>query len=402
MSLDLVALSQQVRSFTEAFVARADDLQQRCDDARHRYLDEADAYKTWGRLAQSSCPSMPFLLAQPLEPLDRVHNLPPCPDAYALVATDGSQVEVDRHGVVPFGLVNVGRVFLRYGAETAARLSSTPRLCYDDADDSLDEPSQPVPRSGTSLNAERDVAEIQTLITLVDEFLSKDLPAVALLDGTLIRWNLANAGSDIQLHLLQPYLEALDALRTRGVPVVAYTSRPRSPEVIGLIRLMYCPNLDPVTDKGSACSVCSGGVAAHMSSCAILRGLTDTDVLASTLTKGQRGPLFCSLSRINVAHYGEHMVHFFYLDVGREIARVEMPRWVANDPAALERIHALIYDQVARGQGYPVGLARAHEQAVVRGVDRRALRRLVEQAMVRAGLPVASSRKAVSKSRQAL
>ena len=402
MSLDLVALSRQARSFTETFVARADDLQQRCDDARHRYLDEADAYETWARLAESSCPSMPFLLARPLEALDRVYNLPPCPDAYALVATDGSQVEVDRHGVAPFGLVNVGRVFLRYGAETAARLSSVPRLYYDDAHDPLDEPFLPVPRSGTSLSAERDIAEIQTLITLADEFLSKDLPAVALLDGTLIRWNLANAGNDIQLHLLQPYLEALDALRTRGIPVVAYTSRPRSPEVVGLIRLMYCPDLHLVTDKGAACSVCSGVAAGHLSSCAVLRGLTDAEVLASTLTQGQRGPLFCSLSRINVAHYGEHMVHFFYLHVGREIARVEVPGWVANDPAALERIQALIYDQVMRGQGYPVGLARAHEQAVVRGADRRALRRLVEQVLMRAGLPVASSRKAVSKSRQAL
>jgi hypothetical protein len=51
--------------------------------------------------------------------------------------------------------------------------------------------------------------------------------------------------------------------------------------------------------------------------------------------------------------------------VGRGIARVEIPRWVAENPGMVALVHTLIYDQCMKGQGYPVALARAHEQALM-------------------------------------
>jgi hypothetical protein len=105
---------------------------------------------------------------------------------------------------------------------------------------------------------------------------------------------------------------------------------------------------------------------------------------------------------VNVESYGPHLIHFFYLRVGREIARIEVPRWVAEDRALLDRTHTLIYDQCMRGQGYPVALARAHEQAIVRAADRRAFMTIVEGSLLRAELPAESSRKRESKERQAL
>jgi hypothetical protein len=120
------------------------------------------------------------------------------------------------------------------------------------------------------------------------------------------------------------------------------------------------------------------------------------------LADGQRGPLFVSMSRINLEAYGPHLIHFFYMRVGREIARVEIPRWVAEDAAMVNLTHTLIYDQCMKGQGYPVALARAHEQAIVRAADRRAFLGIVEGSLLRAELPASDSRKRESKERQAL
>jgi hypothetical protein len=120
------------------------------------------------------------------------------------------------------------------------------------------------------------------------------------------------------------------------------------------------------------------------------------------LAEGQRGPLFVSMSRVNVESYGPHLIHFFYMRAGREVARVELPRWVAEDPAQVDLAHAIVYDQCMKGQGYPVALARAHEQAVVKAADRRAFLGIVEGSLLRAELPAANSRKRESKERQAL
>jgi hypothetical protein len=130
--------------------------------------------------------------------------------------------------------------------------------------------------------------------------------------------------------------------------------------------------------------------------------MVDADILASNLQDGQRGPLFTSMSRINIEAYGEHMIHFFYLRVGRELARVELPRWVAQQPEQVDLVHSLVYDQCVRGQGYPVALARAHEQAIIRSADRRTFQRMVEGSLLRAELPAASSRKRESKEHTAL
>jgi len=95
-------------------------------------------------------------------------------------------------------------------------------------------------------------------------------------------------------------------------------------------------------------------------------------------------------------------IRFFYLNVGREIARVEVPAWVAQDQVLLDRLHAVIYDQAQKGNGYPYALSRAHEQAVVNTADRERFNELVTAALLRQGLPVRTSEKSRSKGRRAI
>ncbi len=83
------------------------------------------------------------------------------------------------------------------------------------------------------------------------------------------------------------------------------------------------------------------------------------------------------------------------MKVGREIARVEFPAWVADE--SLDLLHAIVYDQCKRGMGYPVAVQRAHEQAVIHEGVRRQLEALIERLFARADVPTARSAKAVSK-----
>jgi hypothetical protein len=70
---------------------------------------------------------------------------------------------------------------------------------------------------------------------------------------------------------------------------------------------------------------------------------------------------------------------------------------VAENADLLNLTHSLVYDQCQRGQGYPVALSEAHEQAVVTGADRENFRELVEAMLVEEHLPTPSSGKSQSK-----
>ena len=70
--------------------------------------------------------------------------------------------------------------------------------------------------------------------------------------------------------------------------------------------------------------------------------------------------------------------------LAHEIARVEAPQWVMNDPEMLDRVHSGVYDQCRRsGQypPYPPALIEAHEQAVISTGDRRMVEEMVEKAL---------------------
>lgn len=402
MALDLAALSRQVRAMSGSLATEANDQRDRQTLALGRYLEEADAYQSWAQAVDLSRETAAWLLARPVEPLNTLHDLPPKPPDYMLVATDGSQIDIERHGMAACYVINIGRVFLRYGALPAAKLSSLPALYYREEDLYLTNGVRRIPIEGNYLSARRDVEEGVALADLAEEFLTGELPCVALQDGTLVRWTLAGAEKFVQDHFLAPYLAYFDRLRERGIPVASYISRPRAPEVAGTIRLMLCPDVDLAAGRGAKCSECSDSAAGRTPSCYVCQGLTDAEIMADMLGEGQRGPLFVSMSRINVESYGPHLIHCFYMRVGREIARVEIPRWVAEDAAQVDLVHTVIYDQCIKGQGYPVALARAHEQAIIRAADRRAFLGIVEGSLLRAELPATASRKRESKEQQAL
>ncbi len=397
MGLDLAALSRQVRELSGAAVHTAAGAARRATLARERYLAAAGEERHWAQAVDLSRDTASWLLARPVERLDTARDLPACPPAYAVVATDGSQIDLDRHGSVACYLINIGQVFIRYGQRPTARLGSQPALYYREEDLYVSDGARRVAIEGNYLSARRDVEEGLALADLAETSLDGTLPALALQDGTLVRWTLAGAERFVQERFLGQYLGYLERMRARGIPTASYISRPRSPEVVGAIRLLFCPDVDVAAGRGARCAECSDARAGREPSCALCQGLVDADVLGPRLAEGQRGPLFVSMSTINIERYGPHCIHFFHLRVGREVCRVEIPAWVACVPEQVDLVHALVYDQCLRGGGYPVALARAHEQAVIRAADRRAFARMLEGSLARAEAASAVSAKRESK-----
>jgi NurA-like 5'-3' nuclease len=129
----------------------------------------------------------------------------------------------------------------------------------------------------------------------------------------------------------------------------------------------------------------------------MVAGVQDRELFINLLGQGERSALFISQSSIVQKRYGEHQVYFFYLRVDDEIARVEIPRWVATDESLLNLAHALVLDQCRRGHGYPVALTEAHEKAVVTTTDREQFWQLVESLMVEEKMPTPTSAKSQSK-----
>ena len=348
-----------------------------------------------------------FLPAEAVEPPGAVFDAPDAPADFSVVAADGSHIDVNRHLPLRCALVNIGGCRLTYGDAPDAELFSRPRLRTGDAELYLGDPGSPSSRQaveGALMGLVRTVEEAVALADAVDA--GGELPTLALLDGTLVMWELGGElpprgryPDYVRTRLLDEGLLAAldrirDAARRRQVAVASYISLPNSAEVVNLLRLGLC-DWDPIGHCQSHCRALVPGDRR----CDAAHSLTDRVLFERTLAPGQRSAVFASRSPVARDAYGVHRVHFFYVNVGEEIGRVEVPAWVAEDAALLSLTHALVVDNARRGAGYPVALQEAHEQAVVTSADREAFRNMVERALEGRGLPVYTSQKQRSKRR---
>ncbi len=387
MTLDLLALGREVRSMSGALRDELQLLPARVAAARQVLAAEGHAWAYWHELIQEQRRAASWLCALPLEPFDTVYDLPLCPARYAVAASDGSQLDIDHHGIAACYVINIGTALLQYGPDACFRAASRPTLGYRDEDLYLRDPQtgREHSKEGAVLAAERDVVEGLQLAALALT-LPDDRPRLALQDGTLIRWTLAGLEPFLRDHFLGDYLSYLETMRAMLCPVASYLSRPRSREVVGLAKLLLV--------KGD---FARWPAQYPQRADDPLRGIVDT-LLWAELRDGQRSCRWGSMSRVNVDFYGPHRIEFFYLRVGQEIARVEFPTWVA-EAGQLDLLHAAVYDQCRRGMGYPNVLARAHEQAVIHGSERRQLNALIERLFIQQDLPVFRSAKSTSKLR---
>lgn len=392
MTLDLSSLSKQIRQMGDEFRANASE----AEDSLRRAVDalrvRAPDFEGLRDKIEKSRTYWP--VARPVEPLDVRHPLPQPFEQYTVIATDGSQIEPDRHRAALCYVLNVGAVLLHYGPNPRAVLQSEPTLAFKDDDLHIVSNNRRFLVQGHILTVKRTIAEADALAALAEGW-GDGAPTVGLQDGTLIMQTLEGWGIEDELReqLTARFLDSLERLKRLGVPLASYISRPRASDVANALRVAECPH--PAANCGQHCSEL---LATDSEPCAWLATVTDRLLFEFLpLADGERSALFLSSSPISLERYGEHRVHYFYLNVGPEIARVEVPAWVAYDRERLALVHGAIYDQCRRGDGYPRSLAEAHEKAVISGADREVFWRLVDSMLIGEGLSTKTSQKERSK-----
>ncbi|MBI2851218.1 MAG: DNA double-strand break repair nuclease NurA [Chloroflexi bacterium] len=389
MSLDLTRVVGEVGEMLSRFKAGLNERQAHLQSAIETAHNQTDLKKLREKIARAAWP-----VADPVEALDCHYPNPPLPADFTVIATDGSHIDVDRHRSTRCYLLNISSVLLRYGADPEAILDSHPRVYADDSElviapDGGEGREQLV--EGALLGIKRSVEECKRLAELAAE-LPAGSSSLALLDGTLVLWGLYQYPEFITETLLDKgFLDCLSQIRKlnkdRKLALASYISYPRSTDVIDALRVALCPHESPDCDR------CPSGD----KSCEAVAGVQDRDLFSALLAPGERSALFIGQSSVVRKHYGEHRVYFFYLRTDEEIARVEIPQWVALDKDLLNLTHSLVIDQCRRGQGYPVALSEAHEQAVVTLADRENFWALVQDSLVEEKLPNPSSGKSQSK-----
>jgi hypothetical protein len=287
-------------------------------------------------------------------------------------------------------LINTGYVSLRYGELPHAELYSTPRLFVGDDELVIRNPAgnRETPIEGPALGMVRAVMELEALVDLV-EAAPPDLPVLALLDGSLILWELAGGAFPdyVRKALLDDrLLPALDRMRelgkTRTLAVASQISLPRSTDVLNALRISA-----PVCRWDALnCDANCGGLKRGERHCDTVGGVTDAELFEAVLSPGERSAVFDTTSSISQQHYRDHAVRFCYVHLDEEVCRLELPAWAAQGPA-LELAHAGILSQAQKGHGYPV----------VNGADREYFAQLVEEMLASEGLPTSTSQKARSK-----
>jgi len=389
VSLDLTKVAAQIWGMVARLKAGDKERRERLQYALNVLRDKSIDLDHLRKRIEDSQHKTTWLVAGMVDGLERHYKPPPLPEKFTVVATDGSHIDVDRHRSTRCYLINIGAAVLDYGTRPDAHLDSFPHL-YSEPEDLVITPEkgrqQPV--EGPLLGIKRGVEEIKSLATMAQELPPKS-PTLALLDGSLILWGLEAYPEFVTEALLDKgFIPCLEEIRKQKIALASYISFPRSTDVVNALRVAICPYEAPDCDR-----YCPDKV----KNCDKVAGVQDRELFINLLGQGERSALFISQSSIVQKRYGEHRVYFFYLRLDDEIARVEIPQWVAEDEGLLNLTHGLILDQCRRGLGYPVALSEAHEKAVVTTADREEFWRVVESLMVEEKMPTPTSAKSFSK-----
>lgn len=344
----------------------------------------------------------PYMAARVQDNL--IGSIPPVspPRDWCTISVDGSHIDINRHLPIQCYLVNLGGCVLNYGSDSSASMFNHPRLASEPAELYLVDGARAnneIAVTGQLLGILRTVQELEHLVEVVSDSRS-DIPTLALIDGTLVLWGLSGEGypSFVRKYLLhERFLPALERLgnlaENRSIILAAYVSLPRTSEVANAIRCCLCPY------GNQQCQEFCNNRRAAQPPCDLANGFVDREIFGQLLKPGYRSPLYRTNPAAAQEYYGEQQIYFFYLNSGEEIARVEVPQWVAADQDMLDLGHSMIVEQCRKGQGYPVAISEAHEQAVINGLDRQLFSQMVMETLERQGLSTYISEKERSKSR---
>lgn len=286
--------------------------------------------------------------------IDASETIAKPPSHYCVIAVDGSQIYPDRHQGTSCFLLNIGTVIFNYGLPGKnVSLDSIPSVFLDNKEKKVDHISPDF------INLRREELEFEAGVSLAQQWSkeraisSSSDPLLLLWDGSLIFWHLESKDPTIRNLFLPRYLASLYELYQATILNAAYISLPKNKELVNLLKAELSNGNLENTDSYSG-----------------IEHIIDAHIATFFLKPAERTTLFKHRSK-TAAYYPEPLKpYFFYLNTGSEIVRIEIPAWIAQNSNAISTISQIIYDQTIKGRGYPVALAEAHEQAVVKGADR--------------------------------
>jgi hypothetical protein len=392
MTLRLHKVTKQIDRLRENAVTRA--AQQRKDLPKvEKFFQSAAQLDDLSQKARLAAEKEKWNGALPmLESIILSKAVPSIPSAPTLVAVDGSQIYPDPHEASLICAINIGFFIMRAGSGEVVA-DSEPAIEVDE--DALAPGGSLI--SKTVVDARRTVEEITVLERLAsaERDANPDAAVFALSDGTLaLRIDEKSVAPAERDSLQKKYFAAIDRLSAAKIPIAGYIARPGRFPVLSLIDLALSSSLD------SAAKSSRSGRSPY-------QWLDDRMLFGVLLPAGHRSAVFEFASDLNNQYRNREpnqSVHFFYLNAGKRypvISRVEIPEWVAKQPAMVDLVHATLIEQcsVTLNDPYPYALIRADEEAFVSGEEKKYLEEQMAVALIRSGLRVNRSEKLSHKGR---
>jgi len=291
-------------------------------------------------------------------------------------AVDGSQIPPGRDFSVPVGAVQVGWFENPHapGGDYVKDLTFevlAPNELGEETDD----------RGGGDfpdwrVNLRRFEMETQKIVEYIEGHAGAQPVPLCFLDGSLV----VSFARHMRPNLRQKYVKAvtdmLRASRTNRVPLVGYVDTSFASDLVTMLfwlnRLPHAPRL------------------------------SDGGLLRPLMQWGDRSQVYmCARDDKVLPEYGPQAreVCFTYLKTTADgaPARLEFPRWLAEDESELERVLNLVRAECIVGNGYPYALETADAVAVISLQDRERFYATFQQFAEKEGLSLRYSRKALSK-----
>ncbi len=326
--------------------------------------------------------AFPYFVAFPEEEPSNKFFLESDASDYVVAATDGSEIPIDPDFIFPYYLINIGIAAIGYGQNAFFYSDSRPKIYYKDNDLYEEVNGRKLVVRGELLEAKMLLGESIALAQVIEEFYRDNLPMLSLIDGTLIQWEIKNRSDDFKKLFVERFENLFKKSKEKNLPIAGYVSGSHSKDVIGLIKVAaltifkYSKKEVEKFDQ-----------------------LEDVDVFEYLLKNGERSAVF--KSNVPILQFYENPVYFFYLKQ-REVVRIEIPGFVFENKKVLEIMHKLLLSQMEKGNGYPVVLREAHEQAVVTNSDKSALDRLFCEMFAKNGEECTENLKALSKRKRGI
>jgi len=291
-------------------------------------------------------------------------------------AVDGSQIPPSRDFSVPVGAVQIGWFENPHvpGGQYVKDLSFEV-LAPNELAETADEPG-----SGDfpdlSVNLRRFEMECRTIREYIEAHRDAEPAPVCFFDGSLVVSFAQHMRPGLRGRYVKAVTEMLLASQTSRVPLVGYVDTSFARDLVTMLYYLYRPPPAP--------------------------RLSDGGLLRPRMRWGDRSQVYvCARDDKVLPEYGPHAheVCFTYLKTTTDgaPARLEFPRWLAEDESELERVLNLVRAECIVGNGYPYALETADAVAVIGLQDRERFYATFQQFAEKEGLMLRYSRKALSK-----